>query len=681
MLFHPSSYLAAVTAVKKPPEKEKTTEQKKLDNSSLSQTPPGTAKRAPESRENSPHLSQLSQSPATSRSNSPKSRESPEGVQWSVKMINNATTGSPITIVRKTASSVITSGNGGAGGSDTSGSGTGVQITPRMAQLLSSVASSQALVKTSKTSSSSSSKTSPSSASLPVKKSDKSTKIELHTDVQALLSQFQSSKVKFVDFINTQSSSPSATVASSTPQGSPKIRQPLPQPSSSSPSSSSGSSSISSGKGVVSSARGSSGSGGSGGRLSSPSSKITTSPIQMKAIVSQLKPKVLPQGKLAVTAAPKQPSPPSHSLVISQKKSMTSSSQKTSSVLQPGNPGPPKKVTKVSIAASSGPTIQLPKITSAFSLAQKLPPTTKSNQPASSQNPFSATLLGKKQPDHGHSKKTSPPKGGRVPTESHAKPHPHATPTPRRPAEHSTIIHRSQIRSTSPLLANTHSSPPSTSSSPSSQSHLPLSAIVHHVSPSLQPSSALPLLSATTGSGSRQATSNKLLATPSTIAAPEGSPITAVLVPQQQPTYAVVTSQPPQLLTHQMEPSARAVGAESQFAATTIPFSSCASTFILTSPLSGGHFGHLHGSKATPPHTHQLVHHQTTPPHSLTISPPSVPAAGAQVVVAGVSGGTGVKSPVEQIYLEHSYGGQTSSEQTDIAVDRNDNLSTRKLTQ
>ena len=675
MLFHPSSYLAALTAVKKPPpEKEKTTEQKKSDNSSLSQTAPGTAKRAPESRENSPHLSQLSQSPATSRSNSPKSRESPEGVQWSVKMVNNATTGSPITIVRKTAASVITSGNGRAGGSDASGSGTGVQITPRMAQLLSSVASSQALVKTSKTPPGSSSKTSPSPASLPVKKPEKSTKIELHTDVQALLSQFQSSKVKFVDFINTQSSSPSATVASSTPQDSSKIRQPLPQPSSSSPSSSSGSSSISSGKGVVSSARGS---GGSGGRLSSPSSKITTSPIQMKAIVSQLKPKVLPQGKLAVTATHKQPSPPSHSLVTSQRKPMTSSSQKSSSVLQPGNPGPPKKVTKVSIATSSGPTIQLPKITNAFSLAQKLPPTTKLNQPASSQNPFSATLSGKKQPDHGHSKKTSPPKGGRVPTESHAKLHPHATPTPRRLAEHSTIIHRSQIHSTSPLLANTHSSPPSTSS-PSSQSHLPLSAIVHHISPSLQPSSPLPLLSATTGSSSRQATSNKLLATPSTIAAPEGSPITAVLVPQQQPTYAVVTSQPPQLLT-QMEPSARAVGAESQFAATTIPFSSCASTFILTSPLSSGHFGHLHGCKATPPHTHQLVHHQTTPPRSLTISPPTVPAAGAQVVVAGVSGGTGVKSPVEQIYLEHSYGGQTSSEQTDT-VDRNDNLSSRKLT-
>jgi hypothetical protein len=685
----PQSKKAGVTGTKKP-DKEKTTEPKKPDTPS-SQTAPPATKKLRESRENSPRLSQLSPatshsnsprlsqlSPATSHSNSPKSRESPESIQWSVRSVNTSS-GSPITIVRTTPAPVVSSGGSGASGSEVTSGATGVQITPRMAQLLSTVASSQALVKTSKATSSPPGKALSSTVSPPAKKSDRSAgKIALHTDVQALLSQFQSSQLlKFAEFTSTPTSA--ASVSASTLQGSPKTSQPPPQLLHSSlTTSSSKSASSSRASSTVSSSK-----------LNNPGSKITTSQIQMKTIVSQLKPKVTSQGKLNAAlskSAPKQPSPPvPRSLVAtSQKKPVASLNQQklsssSLSISQPRNVGVVTSVKKVSVVACTGPTIQLPKITSAFSMAPTSAHTTKSNQLPPTLNTLPMPLSSSKPQEHGHLKKTSPPKGDKV-GGSQTKPHPQATPTVRRP-EHSTVIQRSQVRSTSPLA----NSRPSSSSPSSPQSHLPLSAIVHHVSPSLQTSSSpasFPPHSTTTGpSGTRQTASNKLLISASSpIATPEMSPITAILLPQQQPTYAVVTSVP-QLLAQQNESTVRAVTAESQFAATTIPFSSCASTFILTSPLPGGHFSRQHAPKTTPLHTHQQLvhHHQTPPPRSLTISPPTVPVAGAQVVVGGVSG-TGIKSPVDQIYMEHSYGGQAGSEQPAHA-DRDGNLSSRKVAQ
>ena len=147
----------------------------------------------------------------------------------------------------------------------------------------------------------------------------------------------------------------------------------------------------------------------------------------------------------------------------------------------------------------------------------------------------------------------------------------------------------------------------------------------------------------------------------------EGTPITAILL-QQQPAY-VVSSQP-QLTIQHSKPSVVDGGGSTMHSGTT-PFSSCGSTFILTSPLSGGHFGHQHAPKATPPHQQ----HQTPPPRSLAISPP---VGGALVPVGGVSG-AGVKSPVDQIYLEHSYGGQSAADHTHF--ERDGNLSSRNVQQ
>ena len=626
---------AATTATKKP-DKDKPTDQKKADTSS--QTSPLALKKVQESRESSPHLSQVGQSPTA---NSPRTKESPENAQWSVRSVNTST-GSPITIVRKAPAS---SGANSSASDASGGGGGGVQITPRMAQILSSVASSQALVKASKMASSLPVKASPSSLSTASQPSKKQGKVALHSDVQALLSQFQSPHVKFADLVKSPS-------VSSTPGSSSSARA------SHAPSQAPSQTSLSSAPGTIKGvpqARGPSGV----GKLSSPSSKITTSPIQMKTIVSQLKPKVPSQGKPLTAAASKQPSPPSLSLVItSLKKPVTSFTQPKPSPSVSTNPALLSKVKKSLVATSAGPTVQLPKITGAFSLATNM-----SNQQGSAQNFFSIPLPGSGQSEHGRLKKTSPPKGGgKAAAGGHAKPHPQATPSVRRP-DHATVIQRNQAHSTSP-----YSHP---SSSSSSQSHLPLSAIVHQAPPSLQNSSPPPLppLSSSTGIVSRLSATNKQLSA-SPLAAQAGTPITAILLPQQQPTYVVANQ--PHLLAQQSEPTA-------SFTATTIPFSSCASTFILTSPLSGGHFGHHHTPKATPPHTHHtpkatpphthhLHHRQAPPPLSLAISPSTVPVAGAQVVVGGVSG-TGIRSPVEQIYLEHSYGGQSGSDPTHTGID------------
>ena len=596
--------------VPKKVDKEKTTDQKRVEVTSSPQTAPlVTTKRLSQSRENSPRVSHPSPSTKSPNSHSPSHKEThPESIQWSVRSATNTSTGSPITIVRKTH----TVASSGATAAASGGVSSSVEITPRMAQLLSSVASSQALLKTTKPTLPS--KHSPVGAQ-SAKKSEKSGKITLHSDVEALLSQFQSSPVRFAEL--TGARSPSTTTESSRIISTSQSLSQAPL------SSLGGRDTV-----VVGGHMGS-----SSGKLTS--SKITTSPIQMKAIVSQLKPKPLSHSKPAQTSVPKPASPSSLSVANSQKKrasppkppSSSSSSSSSSSRGVLTSPAVVSKVRKSCVASSTGPTIQLPKITAAFSMAH-----TKSAQLASSQQGHPHISGTKHSKDVGHSKKGSPPKG-----EGFSKPHPPTTPTARRP-DHSSVIQsqKNRIRSPSPL----------THSSPSPQSHLPLSAIVHQVPPS--------------SAANRQ----QSVASIGTL---EGTPITAILL-QQQPAY-VVSSQP-QLTIQHSKPSV-VDGGGSTMHSGTIPFSSCGSTFILTSPLSGGHFGHQHAPKATHPHQQ----HQTPPPRSLTISPP---VGGALVPVGGVSG-AGVKSPVDQIYLEHSYGGQSAADHTHF--ERDGNLSSRNVQQ
>ena len=601
--IHPCICATAPVTVAKKADKEKTTDQKRVEVTSSPQTAPlVTTKRLSQSRENSPRVSHPSPSTKSPNSHSPSHKEThPESVQWSVRSATNTSTGSPITIVRKTH----TVASSGATAAASGGVSSSVEITPRMAQLLSSVASSQALLKTTKPTLPS--KHSP-AGSQSAKKSEKSGKITLHSDVEALLSQFQSSPVRFAEL--TGARSPSTTTESSRIISTSQSLSQAPL------SSLGGRDTV-----VVGGHMGS-----SGGKLTS--SKITTSPIQMKAIVSQLKPKPLSHSKPAQTSVPKPASPSSLSVANSQKKrasppkppSSSSSSSSSSSRGVPTSPAVVSKVRKSCVASSTGPTIQLPKITAAFSMAH-----TKSAQLASSQQGHPHISGTKHSKDVGHSKKGSPPKG-----EGFSKPHPPTTPTARRP-DHSSVIQsqNNRIRSPSPL----------THSSPSPQSHLPLSAIVHQVPPS--------------SAANRQ----QSVASIGTL---EGTPITAILL-QQQPAY-VVSSQP-QLTIQHSKPSVVDGGGSTTHSGT-IPFSSCGSTFIFTSPLSGGHFGHQHTPKATPPHQQ----HQTPPPRSLTISPP----------VGGVSG-AGVKSPVDQIYLEHSYGGQSAADHTHF--ERDGNLSSRNVQQ
>ena len=601
-----------------------------------------TTKKLPET---SPHTSLLvPPSPSASKPTPHALKESVvENVQWSVKT-GSSSTGSPITIVRKTP----TTATSGAGGRTDIASG--VEITPRMAQILSSVASTQALLKTAKPSPGLLGKA-PTGRSPPAKKSEKLEKLRkvaMHSDVQALLSQFQSGPVKFPELSSVKLPS-TATDTSSARPSSTSVSQGLTQTASSSPTSKEVGTVRASSHTVSSSSVGS---------CKLTSSKITTSPIQMKAIVSHLKPKSAPQAKVAPTPSPKQASlspTASHKKAQPQTKSVASSLSLTSAA----TPSVLSKLKKSTVASSTGPTLQLPRITGAFSMTEK--PYEPSRLLASGQQ---GSPLGQfKQPEVGHSKKGSPLKVVKA-RESYTKPHPQTTPTAKR-VEHS-VVQRSRIGSTSPLTTSHSSSPLSSSSSP--LSHLPLSAIVQQPSPSFHTPSTAPSpshvpLSSTAIGSSRSSTS-------STLATLEGTPITAILL-QQQPTYVV--SSRPQLVTHQT-----IVGGSTDIA-TTIPFSSCASTYILTSPLTGSHFGQQHTTKTTPLNTqHHLQQQQAPPPRTLTISPPGIPLAGAQVIVGGASG-SGVKSPVEQIYMEHSYGGQT--EPVSNVEKDSGGLSVRKLQQ
>ena len=517
------------------------------------------------------------------------SSEEREKVQWTIK---SAGSGSPITIVKKTQSP-----SASVGGSKTAAVGSAkdrVQITPRMAQLLSTVANSQALVKVSKAVSGSLGKGLPLSA----------TSVSLHSEVHSLLSKFQTSQVKF---ITTQS--PSVIVASGGTSSS-AIQSHTPSLG---------------GRGVIS---------GAAGKVPGTKSKITTSPIQMKAIVSQLKPKALSHREPTVGTAPKQLLSSPYPQSVGTPGTVTSNS---SSLVQTKT-GLVTKMRKSPVsaltAASSRP---LKMASSALSSALRQPPQQSKVVPSGI-----FPELSRQPPATTQTKRVSPPK-----KKSNSPTSQHSAVTSLRKPDSSSVI-QSRVRSTSPYT-NSHSSS-SSSSSTSPQSHLPLSAIIQQVSPVLTPSPSPPPpppapAAASSGRVSPLVATSALsgLSLYSTTAL-EGTPITALLL-QQQPVYAV-TSRP---LTQQHAGVAVATPSAppSSYApdtVTTIPYSSCASTFVLTSPFS-----------QLPQHTL----HQTPPPRSLAISPPTIPITSTQVLVGGASGTGGVKSPVERIYLEHSYGGKS----------------------
>ena len=706
-----------------------------------------------------------------------------EKVQWSVRSTGTSN-GSPITILTKKVTTSIASSVPSVS-SGVASTSTAVHITPRMAQLLSSVASSQALVKSSKAGLSSASK-SPSQSASASSKTDKQ-QFTLHSEVQALLSKFQSSQTA----TSVGSSQTPSVISSGTH---PPVRVSVPSLTQSA---------VSAGRGVAT------GSGNrGGGKLISPKSKITTSPIQMKAIVSQLKPKTSSQGKL-VASKPTliQPNISSSSVspLVKVKKVPVGTSAGPA-LKTPPTPGLHAVVGRPSVVSTTATSAHLPLVsfpstsTSTSSAGNKHSQGVKHTQSQHTQGVKHTQSQGAKAQTLGT--RVSPPKAKSM---SHASQH---TPVSMKRPDHSKAI---RVGSTSPL-SNSTSSSSSSLSSTSPQSHLPLS-VVQRTSPPLPPSSSPPIhpspspppasssrppsLVATGAlSGSSLYPSSALEGTtivlkkqqqqPTTVRQPpqlqaantvtvrqpvEQQPVAIVRQPiqqanrdtvkhqqhpvtlstirqpgQQQPAITAVVNQqqhpaslstvrqpvrqqpanaaavkqqvqpvlttsaqsvivqqqlaamstvrpsvqlhqpvtitsaqqPPatistvkqlphqQLATmstntaaatsrQQMEQQHVNISAPNtdflaQIAATTLPFSSCASAFVPTSPLP--QFT-LHSS--TFPH----AHHQTPP----AIRPPniSLPQHPAQVLVSGISG-TGVKSPVEQIYLEHSYGGQTMSD-------------------
>ena len=550
-------------------------------------------RKKPEPREPSPHHLQLADS---STASSPKVKEIMESVQWAVR--SSAGDGSPLTIVRKTVTPAAVSGTSSSSGLESVKT---MQITPRMAQLLSSVASSQALVKTPKVASGTSEKTSSLSATLPAKKSDQHSRVSLHSDVHALISQFQSK------------SPPSVIVASGNhpPKLSPSLTQ-----------SATGSRRVTDGTGVR-------------GTLTNPKGKITTSSIQMKAIVSQLKPKVASQSKLTATPTHKQTSSSSHALIATSVSSIQPHLS-VSSVVPPSS-AMSTKVKNLAMVGSTGPALKLYKTVSSA-------PSRTTGKPivSTSVERFpTASLVQSPTVVQTHTKRVSPPSSKATGHESHTNPRPTATSTKR--SDHSGVV---RIRSSPPLL-NSHSSPPQASLLPTS------SPIIHQVSPVLSPLPPPPPPATGGRRPSLVATSALSASSLYPTTAVEGVPVTPVLLQQQPATYAVTSGHMPQTVTLQQANSVKSAPPQSdslaQIAVTTIPFSSCASTLVLTSPLS-------HLPRHMPP---ILSPYQTLPPHSLAISPPTDSSAGSQVPIARVSG-TGVKSPLEQISQEHSYGGKST---------------------
>lgn len=600
-VFYTFSLAIVTPSVKK--EKEKTGGEQKKElqvrvspSPTISSTSPlVTAIKKTELRDTS-----LQNNPPKSDASLSKPKEEVEKVQWAVRSAGTSN-GSPITILTKTVTDTTAASSASKSSLDNSGK---VQITPRMAQLLSSVASSQALVKSSKADSTLGASLLTNMSS-PTQKPEKP-RVVLQSDVQALLSHIQSHQIPSLDG-NTQ---PVSVITSSGATPLPKVTIPVLSPSASN---------------------------SRGGKISSPKSKITTSPIQMKAIVSQLNPKTSSQVQVMTFAT----NPASMQLQVTP-------SREKSAVIQPKS-SPPVKIGVPSKAKATSPSEssanKLPKFLqacAALSMTSRPPPKPSPMATHHFQVPLSThSVVSKPQTvKHIPSKKVSPSKTKVVSEGQH--------PMPMKKLDHSNARH-----STSPLSN-------SSSSSSSPQSHLPLSAIV--LPPPLPPSSPPPptnvlppLVASTTLSGSSLYSSSAL----------EGTPIETILLQPPSTTQTAAATSRQQIyggLRNTSDTSA-------SMAVTTLPFSSGASTLVLTSnlPQLSHHMSPSLPTNAPSPHqTLPLTHPLTIspPPRSLTISPHTVPRAGAQVLVAGLPG-TSVKSPVEQIYLEHSYGVQTQSSSVD----------------
>ena len=599
-VFYAPSLVIVTPSVKK--EKEKTGEQRKESQvrvspspSSSSTSPLVTTIKKAEIRNTS-----LQTKPPKSDASSSKPKEEVEKVQWAVRSTGTSN-GSPITILTKTLTDTTAASSANKSSLENSGK---VQITPRMAQLLSSVASSQALVKSSKADSTL-------GASLLTNMSSPTQKqrVVLQSDVQALLSHIQSShQIPSLDG-NTQ---PVSVITSSGATPPPKVTVPILSLSASSSRCN------------------------SGGKISSPKSKITTSPIQMKAIVSQLNPKTSSQVQVMTFAT----NPASMQLQVTPSREKSAVVQPKSS--PPVKTGVPSKAKVTSTSESSAN--KLPKFLQACTaLSMMSRPPSKPSPMATHhfQVPLSThSVVSKPQtPKLVPAKKVSPSKT-KVVSEGGSGQHP----IPMKKLDHS--------------ISTSLSNSASLSSSP--HSHLPLSAIVlPSTPPPSSPPSATnvlpPLVASTTLSGSSLYSSSAL----------EGTPIETILLQPPSTTQTVAATSRQQMYAGLRNTS----DSSAAMAVTTLPFSSGASTLVLTSNLPQLSY-HVSSSLPTnvpsPRQTLPLTHPLTIspPPRSLTISPHTVPMAGAQVLVAGLSG-TSVKSPVEQIYLEHSYGVQTQPSSAD----------------
>ena len=755
---------------------------RELESSSSQITLSATANQPPSKKGGEP--SPLTE-PTRSGSTSQKAKDKVEKVQWSVRSTGTSN-GSPITILTKTVTTNAESSTPSVS-SGVASTSSSVHITPRMAQLLSSVASSQALVKSSKAvSSSSKAPTHPVSTSSP--KTDKQ-QFTLHSEVQALLSKFQSSQAT----TSVGSTQPSPVLVSSSTHSPVQVSTPSPPGSAAS-------------RGVSPGSGGSKGS----GKLISPKSKITTSPIQMKAIVSQLKPKTSSQAKL-IASKPTLVQPNVSSSVPSLVKV-----KKMPAGISSGSSSKASQASSLHTVGGRPPTQSNAAMPTNFLQASF----SSSTSPASNKQSQGAKLTQSQGVKQTVSTKVSPPKSKAMNYASQLPPV-----SVKRPDQSTNVI---RVHSTSPL-SNSHSSASSPLSSTSPQSHSPLSAVVQQMSPPLPPSPSPPpslppptitsrpasIVATSAMSGSSLYPSSALEGTPillkkqqqqpTTVRQPipqkpantslprqaaqqqpvntallrqeqpvntallrQEQPVNTALLRQEQPVNTpmgqpllqqqanpaivkhqqhsatlpavrqtvqpqpvkqqvqqvqpvLVTSSQPVVLQqqldamsavrqsvqlhqpptativhqtpttiptvkHQIQPQPATVPTATaattnrqqieqqhanislpstdflaQIAATTLPFSSCASSFVLTSPLPQ----FTHHSSTSP-----LTHHQTPPVRppniSLPLHPltPTVPLTNAQVLVGGISG-TGIKSPVEQIYLEHSYGGQNVSEGID----------------
>ena len=508
-------------------------------------------------------------SPSTSTS--PASSEKKDKVQWTVTGTGIQKNGSPLTILTKT----ITSATASEDVMDTS-----PQITPRMAQLLSSAASSQTKHSKGVSTTAGSTKSLSLSKSPPSGKSDKPM-FALRGDVLALLAQVQSASA-------TQ---PVSTAVSSPPLQS-RIVLNLPSDSQS---------------------------------MASPPAKTTSAgvativPVAPKSVASPLK-SAAPQLKSTPPQLKPAASPPKP--VASQVKPATTQSKLTAT--HPKGSVSHSKTTMLSkgkglTPSSAGPAIKLSKLQQARSVAvmgqsAPKPHTIQANTslPQKAGTSFSpsptAYQVGKPHVIMQTAKKVSPSKSVAM--------------------EGTSLLPSSQTQQVLTTSKPTHSLTTSSSPSPSSNSSSPSSSssVSRPHSPSLlrrvpsphveQSSITHTTLSSTITSSTISSVASSHPYTSSTLST---TPLTTILVPQAS---VMPTSQPmhPRKSGNKHtlnKPAPISLSSQSltPITVTTLPFSSYASTLILTSPTPPQTAHPISSSIPSQISTHNL------PPHSLTIPP------------------------------------------------------------